>query len=74
MGVPRGGQQVYRAAEGLAAMTVRNSTLVRRSEARRLAMAHYEPGNQARSLKYVWRHFAEPQLGIGYRTFLRYIR
>lgn len=74
VGVPRGGQQVYRAAEGLAAMTVRNSTLVRRSEARRLAMAHYEPGNQARSLKYVWRHFAEPQLGIGYRTFLRYIR
>lgn len=74
MGVPRGGQQVSRAAEGLAAMTVRNSTLVRRSEARRLAMAHYEPGNQARSLKYVWRHFAEPQLGIGYRTFLRYIR
>lgn len=55
-------------------MTVRNSTLVRRSEARRLAMTYYEPGNQARSLKYVWRHFAEPQLGIGYRTFLRYIR
>lgn len=74
VGVPRGGQQVYRATEGLAAMTVRHSTLVRRSEARRLAMAHYEPGNQARSLKYVWRHFAEPQLGIGYRTFLRYIR
>lgn len=55
-------------------MTVRNSTLVRRSEARRLAMTYYEPGNQARSMKYVWRHFAEPRLGIGYRTFLRYIR
>ena len=50
-------------------MTVRNSTLVRRSEARRLAMAHYEPGNQARSLKYVWRHFAEPQLALATALF-----
>lgn len=55
-------------------MTMRHCTMVRRTEARRLAMAHYEPGNQARSLKYVWRRYAEPQLGIGYRTFLRYIR
>lgn len=39
-----------------------------------LALEHYERGNQARSLKMVWRRYAFPQLGICYRTFLNYVR
>lgn len=38
-----------------------------------LMRQHYEPGNQARNLKQVWRCYAHPQMGIGYRTFLRLV-
>lgn len=38
----------------------------------KLASPYYEPGNHARSLKQVWRKYVAPQMGIGYRTFLRY--
>lgn len=50
------------------------STLCRAQRARQIAAQHYEPGNQARSLKQVWRHYARPEMGICYRTFLRYVR
>lgn len=36
------------------------------------ACPYYEPGNQARSLKQVWRRFVKPRMGICYRTFLNY--
>lgn len=48
------------------------STLCRRRRAREIAAEHYEPGNQSRSLKQVWRKYAAPELGVCYRTFLRY--
>lgn len=49
------------------------STHARARQARRLAAAHYEPGNQARCLKQVWRRWALPEMGISYRTFIRYL-
>lgn len=50
------------------------SQTVREELALALARQHYERGNQARSLKMVWRRYAFPQLGICYRTFLNYVR
>lgn len=32
--------------------------------ARELMRAHYEPGNQSRSIKYVWRRYALPEMGV----------
>lgn len=49
-------------------------TLVRAERARELMRLHYEKGNQARSLKQVWRRYAGPEMGIGYRTFLKYVK
>ena len=49
------------------------STLIRQRMACELMRQHYEPGNQARNLKQVWRCYAHPQMGIGYRTFLRLV-
>lgn len=48
--------------------------LMRERLARALAERYYERGNQSRSYKYVWRCYALPTLGIGYRTFLRYVK
>ena len=42
--------------------------------ARELMRAHYEPGNQSRSIKYVWRRYALPEMGVCYNTFLRLVR
>ena len=35
---------------------------------------HYETGNQRRLYQGVWRRFIYPKYGIGYRSFLKYIK
>lgn len=51
-----------------------HSTMWRVGQACEIARQHYEPGNQARSLKQVWRRWVNPTMGICYHTFLRYLR
>lgn len=53
---------------------LQQSTLLRKRRAAALARLHYESGNQSRSLKQVWRRYAQPELGICYHTFLRYLK
>lgn len=55
-------------------MKKRTSTLCKERMARELVRTHYEPGNQSRSLKQVWRRYAVPELGVCYNTFLRLVR
>ena len=55
-------------------MKKRTSTLCKERMARELVRAHYEPGNQSRSLKQVWRRYAVPEMGVCYNTFLRLIK
>lgn len=50
------------------------STLLRAQAVRRLASVYYEPGNQGRCHKSVWRNYVYPEYGICYRTYLKYIR
>lgn len=38
-----------------------------------MAAEHYEPGNQSKCYRAVWRKHIEPKYGICYRTFLNYI-
>ena len=52
----------------------RSSTICKERMARDLMRAHYEPGNQSRSIKYVWRRYALPEMGVCYNTFLRLVR
>jgi len=40
----------------------------------RIVQQNYEPENQAKCLKSVWRHYVYPQWGIGYRAFLKYTK
>ncbi len=35
---------------------------------------HYEPERQDRCYKMVWRKYVNPVYGIGYRTYLNYLR
>lgn len=55
-------------------MTHNLSTHMRARRAREIAAEHYEQGNQSRCLKQVWRHWARPEMGVCYRTFLRYLK
>lgn len=52
----------------------RKSTLLRARAVRRLSDVYYEPGNQSRCHKSVWRNFVYPEYGICYRTYLSYVR
>lgn len=49
------------------------STQKRIREVCDLAAEHYEPGNQSKCYRAVWRKHIEPKYGICYRTFLNYI-
>ena len=49
------------------------STLCRIKEIRKLANELYEPGNQSRCYRAVWRKYIEPKYGMCYRTFLNYL-
>nr|DAP66933.1 MAG TPA: hypothetical protein [Caudoviricetes sp.] len=47
----------------------------RRIEAvKKLAAKYYEEGNLARCHKRVWHRFILPVYGIGYRTYLSYLK
>lgn len=52
---------------------LRKSTLLRARMVRRLSEVYYEPGNQSRCHKNVWRNFVYPEYGICYRTYLSYV-
>ena len=41
---------------------------------KKLAAKHYEEGNLAKCHKSVWRRFILPVYGIGYRTYLSYLK
>lgn len=44
--------------------------MARAEKVKALTALHYEPGNQAKCYKAVWRHWIEPEFGICYRTYL----
>ena len=35
---------------------------------------YYEPENQAKCYRQVWRKYIYPQFGVGYVSFLRYLK
>ena len=49
------------------------STIKRIKEIQDIVRREYEPGNQQRCYKAVWRRFIFPRYGICYDTFLSYI-
>ncbi len=49
------------------------STLTRAERIKAITAMRYEPGNQAKCYKAVWRHWIEPEFGICYLTYLRYL-
>lgn len=49
------------------------STITRARAIRRITEEHYEPGNQARCYKAVWRKYIYPTFGICYNTYLAYL-
>ncbi len=49
------------------------STLARAERIKAITAMRYEPGNQAKCYKAVWRHWIEPEFGICYLTYLRYL-
>ncbi len=51
----------------------RSSSSYSAAMALRMALTYYDPGNRARSLHRIWRMQVGPQMGICYRTFLRYL-
>lgn len=50
------------------------STKRRIDAVKKLAAKHYEEGNLAKCRKSVWRKYILPVYGIGYRTFLSYLK
>ena len=50
-----------------------NSTLARIEKIKAITAKHYEPGNQSRCYKAVWRRYIEPEYRISYDTYLRYM-
>lgn len=49
------------------------STIARAERIKAITAMRYEPGNQAKCYKAVWRHYIEPEFGICYLTYLRYL-
>ena len=49
------------------------STLARAEKVKAITALHYEAGNQAKCYKAVWRRWIEPEFGISYITFVRYL-
>lgn len=49
------------------------STLQRIKIARQLTIKYYEPGNQAKCYKAIWRNHIRKIIGVNYRTYLTYI-
>lgn len=49
------------------------STKLRAEIARRITRKHYEPGKLKKSYKAVWGKYIRKEIGVCYRTYLRYI-
>ena len=49
------------------------STVARAAAIRAITEAHYEPGNNRRCYKSVWRYYVYPVYKICYRTYLSYL-
>lgn len=49
------------------------STMKRIKIARELTLKYYEPGNQTKCYRAVWRNHIQKIMGISYRTYLNYI-
>jgi len=47
--------------------------MIRAKNIRKLTENHYEPENQAKCYKMVWKRFVHPLWGISYRTYLNYL-
>lgn len=47
--------------------------MARAYKIRRLTAEHYEPGNQSKCYYAIWRVYVEPEFGICYKTYLRYL-
>ncbi|MCL2651154.1 MAG: hypothetical protein FWD60_09060 [Candidatus Azobacteroides sp.] len=46
---------------------------IRASRIKEITSLHYEPENQAKCYKQVWKQHIYPLFGIGYRSYLRYL-
>lgn len=57
----------------MAIRTRYKSTECRIREICEITQEHYEPGNQLKCYRAVWRKYVEPKYGICYRTYLNYI-
>lgn len=49
------------------------STILRAQNIRKLTEKYYEPGNNARCYKAVWRRYIYPLYPMCYRTYLNYL-
>lgn len=47
---------------------------IRAANIRTVAQQHYELGRQDRCYKWVWKYHIWPLFGIGYRSFLNYLK
>ena len=47
--------------------------MARAEKVKAITALHYEAGNQAKCYKAVWRRWIEPEFGISYITFVRYL-
>ncbi len=48
--------------------------IIRARNIQQIVASHYEPGNQQKCLKSVWRRYIHPQFGLSYRSFLQYCK
>ena len=46
---------------------------IRAAKISEITSLHYEPENQAKCYKQVWKKHIYPLFGIGYRSYLRYL-
>ncbi len=54
-------------------MTKFNSTYSRIKKIVEITKKRYEPGNQSKCYKAVWRKYIQPEFGICYRTYMNYL-
>lgn len=55
-------------------MNITEAKRLRIEQVRAIVEQHYEPGRQDKNLKWVWRTHVRPVYGIGYITFLGYLK
>lgn len=55
----------------MAKKKLHKSTIARARSIKAVSDRHYEPGNQSRCYKAVWRRWIYPEFGVSYWTYLR---